>query len=280
LPEHDHSSWSIGPAELGFGDGDEQTVIDFGGDPQNVHVTTYFRYKFNIVVAERFQSLTAWLLRDDGAVVYLNGVEVFRDNGLPEDATYATFVNQRAGENATTTFSANTSSLVDGANVIAVEVHQATSSSSDLSFDFSLNGELETSHPATVTISVDSTSITPGDVNLDGTVDATDIDDLYDAIEMESRELRFDVDGDGLVALTDMDYLLSSIFNTTQGDTDLDGDVDTGDLTRAIIGFTGAGGAGKGWADGDTDGDGDIDTKDLTRAIIRFTGARSASRAG
>ncbi|HIO21876.1 MAG TPA: tandem-95 repeat protein, partial [Nitrospirales bacterium] len=236
LPEYDHSSWSIGPAELGFGDGDEQTLISFGGDPQNVHATTYFRYEFNIAVAERFQSFTAWLLRDDGAAIYLNGVEMFRDDGLPDNATYEAFVSQGAGDNATTTFSANTSSLVDGANVIAVEVHQKTSSSSDLSFDFSLIGELKTSQPATVTINVDSASTTPGDVNLDGTVDATDIDDLYDAIDMESRELRFDVDGDGLVALTDMDYLLSSIFNTTQGDTDLDGDVDTGDLTRAIIG--------------------------------------------
>jgi len=60
---------------------------------------------------------------------------------------------------------------------------------------------------------------------------------------------------------------------TNYGDTDLDGDVDTSDLTNGIINFTSAGGSGKAWANGDTDGDGDVDTGDLTRAIINFTGA-------
>ena len=60
-----------------------------------------------------------------------------------------------------------------------------------------------------------------------------------------------------------------------RGDFDLDGDVDTSDLTIAIINFTSAGGSGRTWADGDTDGDGDVDTSDLTEAIINFTGARS-----
>jgi len=60
------------------------------------------------------------------------------------------------------------------------------------------------------------------------------------------------------------------------GDTDLDGDVDTTDLTTAIINFTSAGGVGKTWADGDVDGDGDVDTGDLTVAIINFTSAMSS----
>ena len=61
------------------------------------------------------------------------------------------------------------------------------------------------------------------------------------------------------------------------GDGDFDGDVDTSDLTNAIVNFTSAGGTGKTWADGDTDGDGDVDTSDLTTAIINFTGARAGS---
>ena len=60
-----------------------------------------------------------------------------------------------------------------------------------------------------------------------------------------------------------------------RGDTDLDGDVDTGDLTTAIINFTSAGALGKTWSQGDTDGDGDVDTTDLTTAIINFTGAQA-----
>ena len=60
------------------------------------------------------------------------------------------------------------------------------------------------------------------------------------------------------------------------GDTNLDGDVDTEDLTTAIINFTSAGGIGKTWADGELDGDGVVDTSDLTTAIVNFTSALSA----
>lgn len=62
-----------------------------------------------------------------------------------------------------------------------------------------------------------------------------------------------------------------------RGDTDLDGDVDTSDLTNAIINFTSANGSGKTWSQGDTDGDGDVDTADLTTAIINFTSAMSGN---
>lgn len=277
-PSYNHFPWSLGPAELGFGDEDEQTVISFGGDAGNVHPTSYFRYDFEVAIAECVESLSAWLLRDDGAAVYLNGTEIFRDAGLPNDAQFDTLVDPPAGENATETFSPNPSLLVDGTNVIAVEVHQATPDSSDLSFDFSLTGQVVMSDLATVTIDISSASTLPGDVNMDGMVDAKDIDDLFAAVNSDSSESRFDVDQSGSVAVADVDYLITSIFNTTRGDTDLDRDVDTRDLTKAIIGFTSAGGSGKRWADGDTDGDGDIDTRDLTAAIIRFTGAGSNGR--
>ena len=155
--------------------------------------------------------------------------------------------------------------------MIAVEVHQGAGDSSDLSFDFELTAEATVPVPATVNIEVTSTPV--GDVNLDDIVDASDIDDLYTAIGASKGALRYDVNGDGSVGSADVDYLINNIFNTTLGDADLDGDVDTGDLTRAFIGFTGAGSTGKGWSDGDTNGDGDVDTGDLTAAIICFTGA-------
>ena len=64
-----------------------------------------------------------------------------------------------------------------------------------------------------------------------------------------------------------------------RGNTDVasgDNDVDTSDLTSAIINFTSAGGTGKTWAHGDMDGDGDVDTSDLTTSIINFTGAQAS----
>ena len=87
----------------------------------------------------------------------------------------------------------------------------------------------------------------------------------------------FDLTGDGQVNSADADYLVRNLLGTNYGDTDLDYDVDTSDLTKAIMNFTGAGGSGKSWSDGDTDGDNDVDTSDLTKAIMNFTGALAAA---
>jgi len=116
-----------------------------------------------------------------------------------------------------------------------------------------------------------------GDFNDDQIVDDADIDQLFTALQAGSGDLQFDVDGSGTVTSADVTFLVESILGTSFGDVDLDGDVDTGDLTRAIINFTSAQGSGKTWSQGDTDGDGDVDTSDLTRSIIHFTGAQAAS---
>ncbi|HTD67667.1 MAG TPA: Ig-like domain-containing protein, partial [Candidatus Limnocylindria bacterium] len=52
LPAFDDTAWASGPAELGYGDGDEATVVSFGPDPNNKFVTTYFRCAFMITDAE------------------------------------------------------------------------------------------------------------------------------------------------------------------------------------------------------------------------------------
>ena len=50
----------------------------------------------------------------------------------------------------------------------------------------------------------------------------------------------FDVNGDSSIDSTDTSFLVQTILGTSWGDSDLDGDVDTIDLTLAIINFTGA----------------------------------------
>ena len=66
----------------------------------------------------------------------------------------------------------------------------------------------------------------PGDFNLDNVVDATDIDLLFDAIDVSSSNTAFDVDGSESVDLGDIDYLVQNIFRTNYGDANLDGLVD------------------------------------------------------
>ena len=113
----------------------------------------------------------------------------------------------------------------------------------------------------------------PGDFNGDQIVNDVDIDLLFAAVHSVSTDGQFDLDASGVIDASDVTLLVETILGTRFGDNDTDGDVDTRDLTTAIINFNSADGSGKSWIQGDTDGDGDVDTRDLTRSIINFTGA-------
>ena len=140
------SSWASGNAELGYGEGDETTVVSFGPNANTKYVTTYFRKSFSVANPLAYSSLSFELIRDDGAVVYLNGVEIFRNNlptGTISFNTYAITSVGGSDESAWYTAPINIASLLTGTNVIAVEIHQQSLLSSDLSF----NGRLSTTVP-------------------------------------------------------------------------------------------------------------------------------------
>jgi hypothetical protein len=140
----DDSAWQQGRAQLGYGDGDEKTILSFGPDPLHKYITTYFRISFNVTDPSDFDSLILRLLRDDGAVVYLNGVEVFRSNMPDGTITYTTLASASTDDEEDTFYATTLDPLllVSGRNVLTVEVHQRGPDSSDLSFDLQLLGVL------------------------------------------------------------------------------------------------------------------------------------------
>ncbi len=145
------STWPSGPAQLGYGDSDEATTLGFGPDINNKFITSYFRRAFNVTDASLFTSITLRLLRDDGAVVYLNGVEVWRSNMPGGTVGHLTPASVAIGGVDEATFVQTTISpalLVNGTNVLAVELHQSGGTSSDISFDLHLFG---TDNSASVT---------------------------------------------------------------------------------------------------------------------------------
>ncbi len=81
------------------------------------------------------------MLRDDGAIVYLNGTEVFRTNmptGAVTAATFASALVLDANERTYVTVAVNPARLVAGTNLLAVEIHQSNATSSDISFNLEL----------------------------------------------------------------------------------------------------------------------------------------------
>ncbi len=139
------SSWRTGRAQFGYGDGDERTELSFGGNASDKTVTYYFRNKFEIAQPTSVQKMTLGIVRDDGAIVYLNGREILRQNLPQGDVSHQTYALTPVGGDEENTFfesDIDPQWLVVGENQLAVEIHQANASSSDISFDFRLNAEL------------------------------------------------------------------------------------------------------------------------------------------
>ena len=124
------NAWKSGAARLGFGADRETTAIQSG------HMTYYFRKTFSISSLASVGEVGMRFQRDDGVVVYLNGVEVFRDNmpaGLVGPTTPAT--TEVTDEQAWWRRVLPASGFQVGQNLLAVEVHQRRATSSDVGWD-------------------------------------------------------------------------------------------------------------------------------------------------
>jgi hypothetical protein len=147
-PAFDSSTWAVGTPQLGYGDGDETSVIGYGPSATAKYLTTYFRTSFT--VGDLPEALQLGLLADDGAAVYLNGTEVVRDNlptGTLTNTTRATIGRSGGDENAIRPFTLPVSLLHAGTNQIAVELHQDSTAGSDASFDADLTGQMSATPP-------------------------------------------------------------------------------------------------------------------------------------
>ncbi len=135
----DDSTWASGPAPLGYSDSNGRLVLttnSFGADVNNKFATTYYRRSFTVGAIATLTNVILNLQRDDGVIVYLNGVEVSRLNMPVGPVSQTTFSSATANDDGATTFTIHLSPalLVEGANVLAVEIHQESGSSSDIWF--------------------------------------------------------------------------------------------------------------------------------------------------
>lgn len=134
------ASWASGNAQLGYGDGDEATVLSFGGTSSNKYRTYYFRKTFTVASVATYTAYTINLKRDDGVIIYINGTEVYRNNMPSGVPTYTTYASSNCSDDGGSVLTATLPSSVisTGTNVIAAEIHQCDAGSSDVTFELSL----------------------------------------------------------------------------------------------------------------------------------------------
>ncbi len=183
-PAFEDSLWNSGPAELGYGDNDEVTVVSFGGVNNNKHLTTYFRHSFNVPNPSIYTVLRIGVFRDDGIVVYLNGNEVFRNNMGNGSVFFDTFAqNANDDGNALIEGTINPSNLLPGNNVLAVEIHQDSRSSSDISFDLNLVGSTDNDAPTVALVSPSNNASFTAPANVQLRASASDPDGNLASVE-------------------------------------------------------------------------------------------------
>ncbi len=138
-PGFDDGAWSTGPAGIGYGDGDDATVLS---DMRDRYCTVYARARFEISDPERVAVLRLGIDYDDGFIAFINGVEIARANaGTP--GTFPAHDDLATGSHEAETarsfaIAGAASFLVAGTNVLAVVGLNDDLSSSD----FSLHPEL------------------------------------------------------------------------------------------------------------------------------------------
>ena len=113
-------------------------MIDFGTSSAAKHITYYFRTTFEVLDHTLYTTLNFPITRDDGVLLHLNGMEIIRDNmegGTIDYLTTAILAISGAGETTAINFQRNvTGILKTGTNTVAVEIHQANPTSSDMGF--------------------------------------------------------------------------------------------------------------------------------------------------
>ena len=128
------TGWQTGPSGIGFGDNDDNTVIPSG------KMSVFMRKKFTMAQLDKLKSLWLHMDYDDGFVAYINGTEIVRA-GLGTPGSAVVF-NQSATSREASIYQGGTPEafnisdfiylLNENENVLAIQVHNTGTSSSDL----------------------------------------------------------------------------------------------------------------------------------------------------
>ena len=137
--DYDDTAWATGRdregPDGGFGYGDERPHLVDIGTPREKALgkSAYFRHRFT--TTEEHTNLELRCQRDDGIIVYLDGLEVARDNMTEGEEAYAlparTTVSQKS-ETSRQRVPLKGITLPPGEHILAISLHNHSALSSDL----------------------------------------------------------------------------------------------------------------------------------------------------
>ena len=144
--DFDDSAWLEGEGPIGYGYGN-LGLVTMVSVPVPRPPTMYFRREFSLTpeqLADPNGFLSFRTRFDDGIVLHINGVEVWRDRMPDGDVTFSTFASRAAGGATSLNYQKFAYSLaghlqLNGKNSLAVELHNASSGSSDSHFDLRMS---------------------------------------------------------------------------------------------------------------------------------------------
>jgi DNA-binding CsgD family transcriptional regulator len=144
--KQDFKDWKTGNSPLGYGDRTITTKLNFGNDPENKEIIKYFTKKIILKNVSKFKGFEFKLRRDDGAIIYINGKELYRDNIPSGHVTKHTKPIQVINSKEEKIFYVkifDATIFKNGINTINVQVHQYNASSSDCIFSLEVIGHTD-----------------------------------------------------------------------------------------------------------------------------------------
>ena len=143
---YNNNDWMSGDSPLGYYTGDNNnsrgynTILDYGYDASNKRPTYYFRKTFDLATTPSESDVMVFdYIVDDGFIIYVNGKEAGRYLMPSGNVGYGTYASSHAvGNPDTGSLTLDASLFKQGTNVVAVEVHNNSGSSSDIYFEASL----------------------------------------------------------------------------------------------------------------------------------------------
>jgi hypothetical protein len=132
--DYDDNNWATGATGIGYGDGDDQTLID-------PTISLYMRKKFELLDTGSIAYMVLFMDYDDAFVAYLNGKEIARSNISGTPPAYNALANSLheallyrgiVPEEFQFNYEYAKSIMREGENILAIEVHNREANSSDL----------------------------------------------------------------------------------------------------------------------------------------------------